>query len=99
MYRSGAKTGFSLIPVIQVFSLALIFSIPALWGAKVFTSTPQRYERVVVQPGDTVWSIVERRASPSDDLGEAAYRVASINHLAPKMSLRPGQVLLLPHDL
>ncbi len=96
MHRSHSGPGGSLIPLIQVLSLVLIFSLPVLWGSKVFTSTPAHYDRVVVQPGDTVWSLVSRRSANSDDLGEAVYQVGQINHLKPNARLEPGSVLLLP---
>jgi hypothetical protein len=88
--------GASLIPLIQVLSLVLLFSIPALWSSKVFTSTPMRYDRVVVRPGDTVWALVSRRSHSGDDIGEAVYQVSQINHLLPNAKLAPGTVLLLP---
>lgn len=96
MYRGHRGPGASLIPLIQLLSLVLLFSLPALWGSKVFTSTPARYDRVVVQPGDTVWGLVSRRARATDDLGEAVYQVSQVNHLQPAAKLRPGSVLLLP---
>jgi LysM repeat protein len=96
MYRGRGGPGASLIPLIQVLSLVLLFSLPTLWGSKVFTSTPARYDRVVVQPGDTVWALVARRSAASDDLGEAVYQVSQLNHLRPNAKLQPGRVLLLP---
>jgi predicted Zn-dependent protease len=96
MHRALGGPGTSLIPLIQVLSLVVLFSLPALWGSKVFTSTPVRYDRVVVQPGDTVWSLVARRSASADDLGEAVYQVSQLNHLQPGSKLQPGSVLLLP---
>jgi len=82
--------------MIQVLSLALVFALPVVWGSKVFTSTPARYDRIVVHSGDTIWNIVSRRAGSADDLGEAVYQVSQINHLNPHSRLEPGSVLLLP---
>ena len=96
MYSSRRKTGGSLIPLIQVLSLVIVFTLPVVWGSKIFTSTPARYDRVVVQAGDTVWSLVSRRSNSGDDLGEAVYQVSQINHLAPNSRLAPGSVLLIP---
>src|SRR5579863_750788 len=87
MYRGHSGPGASLIPLIQVLSLVLLFSLPALWGSKVFTSTPVHYDRVVVHQGDTVWSLVARRSAASDDLGEAVYQVSQLNHLQPDARL------------
>ncbi len=96
MYSRHRRPGGTLIPLIQVLSLVLVFALPVVWGSKVFTSTPARYDRVVVHPGDTVWSLVSRRTSSADDLGEAVYQVSQINHLKPDSRLEPGSVLLLP---
>ena len=86
----------TLVPLIQILSLVLVFALPVVWGSKVFTSTPARYDRVVVHQGDTVWSLVARRTASGDDLGEAVYQVSQINHLASDSRLEPGSVLLLP---
>jgi LysM repeat protein len=98
MYRGHGGPGAGLIPLIQVLSLVLLFSLPTLWGAKVFTSTPARFDRVVVAPGDTVWSLVARRCSSAQDVGEAVYQVQQVNHLQPDARLQPGRVLLLPKN-
>ncbi len=96
MFRGHRGPGASLIPLIQVLSLVLLFSLPALWGSKVFTATPVHYDRVVVHPGDTVWTLVARRSQTTDDLGEAVYQVSQLNHLRADAKLVPGRVLLLP---
>lgn len=96
MLRNDRRSRASLIPFIQVLSLVLVFALPVVWGARVYTSTPSRYDRVQVQRGDTVWSIVSKRALPGSDVAEAAYAVAQVNHLAAQSRLQPGQVLLVP---
>jgi hypothetical protein len=96
MYRGHSGQGASLIPLIQVLSLVLLFSLPALWGSKVFTSTPPRYDRVTVQRGDTVWSLVARRSASNEDVGETVYQVVELNHLSRDLRLQPGRILLLP---
>lgn len=92
-YRTSRAT---LIPVIQALSLVLVFALPVVWGARVYTSTPSRYDRVIVRNGDTVWSIVSKRVASGGDVAEAAYAVAQVNHLAAQSRLQPGQVLLVP---
>ena len=96
MLRNNRRSRASLIPFIQVLSLVLVFDLPVVWGARVYTSSPSRYDRVHVQQGDTVWSIVAKRALPGSDVAEAAYTVAQVNHLAAQSRLQPGQVLLIP---
>ena len=96
MFRYRRTQRASLIPFIQVLSLVLVFALPTIWGARIYASSPTRYDKVVVQPGDTVWSLVEHRAKAGTDVAEAAYQVASVNHLAAGTRLHPGQVLLIP---
>jgi hypothetical protein len=96
MYSHHRRQGGTLVPLIQVLSLVLVFALPAVWGSKVFTSTPMRYDRVVVHSGDTVWSLVSHRSTRSDDLGEAVYRVSQINHIQAGARLQPGSILLFP---
>jgi len=96
MYHTNRRPGGSLIPFIQVLSLVLVFALPVLWGSKVFTSSPVRYDRVVVHHGDTLWGLVSRRVSSADDVGEAVYEASAINHLKADERLAPGRILLLP---
>ena len=96
MFPYRRKPRASLIPFIQVLSLALVFALPVIWGARIYTSSPTHYDRVVVRPGDTVWSLVAQRARSGADVAEAAYEVAAVNHLAAGKQLHPGQILLIP---
>lgn len=93
-YRRTSRA--SLVPVIQVLSLVLVFALPVVWGARIYTSTPAHYERITVKSGDTLWSIVARRTAAGDDLGERVYGVAAANHIGANQSLKPGQVILVP---
>ena len=93
-YRRKSRT--TLIPLIQILSLVLMFALPVMWASRVYTSSPTRYSQVVVRPGDTVWSLVARRAGSGVDVNEAAYEVLEANHLQAGTRLRPGQVLLVP---
>ena len=96
MFPYRRKPRVSLIPFIQLLSLVLVFALPAIWGARIYTSSPAHYDKVVVRQGDTVWSLVSRRAHAGTDVAEAAYNVAAINHLAAGKQLHPGEVLLIP---
>jgi len=96
MFRYRRSQRVSLIPFIQVLSLVLVFALPTIWGARIYASSPAHYDRVVVRPGDTVWTLVAHRAKAGTDVAEAAYEVSSINHLAAGKQLNPGQVLLIP---
>lgn len=96
MFPYRRRTRASLVPLIQVLSLVLVFALPVIWGARIYTSSPVHYDRVTVRQGDTVWSIVAARSKAGTDVAEAAYDVASANHLAAGSALHAGQVLLIP---
>jgi hypothetical protein len=96
MFSYRRRSRATLIPFIQVLSLVLVFAMPAIWGARIYTSSPAQYDRVVVRQGDTIWSLVASRAAKGSDVGEAAYDVAAANHLSAGSALHPGQILLIP---
>ena len=96
LFSYRRKQRASLIPAIQAVSLVLVFAAPLLWGSLVYTSSPARYDRVVVHKGDTLWALVAKRATPGADVAEAAYSAAAINHLNAGERLLPGRVLLIP---
>jgi len=98
MLSHRRTTRVSLIPFIQMLSLALVFALPAVWASQVYTSSPARYDKVIVHQGDTVWSLVAARAAAGSDVNELTYDVMSLNRLQPQQRLRAGQVLLLPRN-
>ncbi|MBC5807983.1 MAG: hypothetical protein DLM53_04380 [Candidatus Eremiobacter antarcticus] len=97
VYRSANRPAASLLPLIQALSLALLFALPTVWSAKVFTASPARYDHVLVHRGDSLWSLVSKHASRADDVAEAVYQAAAINHMHATDRLQPGSVVLLPH--
>jgi LysM repeat protein len=52
---------------------------------------------VVVEPGDSLWSIAERTA-PSTDPREVVGRIRDLNGLRSNL-IQPGEVLLVPSAL
>jgi hypothetical protein len=57
-------------------------------------STPTRYEKVVVQPGDTLWSIA-KSAKPGADPRAYVQRIIDLNGLG-SSDVRVGQTLSIP---
>jgi hypothetical protein len=60
-----------------------------------YGSSPARYERVTVAPGDTVWSIAA--AHYGGDPRARVDQIIRANHLA-SPSLVPGETLRIPVD-
>jgi len=98
MHTYRRKTRVTLVPFIQLLSLVLVFALPVVWASQVYTSSPAHYDKVVVGRGDTVWSLVAKRASTGSDVNELAFNVMSLNHLKSGDRIHPGQVLLLPRN-
>jgi hypothetical protein len=72
------------------FSLCRVSGNADTSGARTATS----YPKVVVQPGDTLWSIA-RAAHPGQDPRGYVQRIVDLNGL-PSSDVRTGQVLSLP---
>ena len=95
--RSIAKSKgrFTLMPLIALGSLSLAVSIPTLASGHLYAASPQRYETVIVQPGDDLWTLSAARTPASGDVQITVDRVMSANHLD-TATLQPGQHLKIP---
>ncbi len=60
-----------------------------------YGSGPASYDRVIVAPGDTVWSIATSHYS--GDPRPHIEAILTANHLRTPL-LRPGEALLLPRE-
>lgn len=78
--------------VLRILGLALVFVL--LWALFAGESGASGVgERYVVQPGDTLWSIAERRGA--DDPRKDVWEIREANGLSGS-ALQVGQVLVLP---
>lgn len=81
---------------IFVLSLVLIiFAITPLAISRAFVATTT-YDTVYVKPGDTVWQIATKYASPKDDIRDVIFEIRKINKLDNNANVYPGQVLKIP---
>ena len=82
--------------VLAVVVLSVV-TVVSLWvGGAAFGGTAAAPPvRVVVQSGDTLWSIA-RGAQPAADPRATIESLRELNGLAPEARLVPGQSLLLP---
>lgn len=90
--RILATVGY--IAVLALVSAASIAFAWARTGVSVSDETA-RYEVVVVQPGDTLWSIARLQSPEGADLRQEVYEIRAINGLG-TASIYPGQRLLVP---
>ena len=89
------KTRFTLMPLIALGTLSLAVSIPTLATGHLYAASPQRYETVVVKPGDSLWALAAARTTSNDDVQNTIDRVMADNHLD-TATLQPGQHIRIP---
>jgi predicted Zn-dependent protease len=86
---------FTLMPLIALGSLSLAVSVPTLANGHLYAASPQRYETVVVKPGDSLWTLVAARTPAGEDVQATIDRVSAENHLG-SATLHPGQRIKIP---
>lgn len=89
-----SKSAQNLSTRVLILLLALT-SIFFLLGNTGAANEPQAVSAVVVQSGDTLWSIAEGIAEPGTDIREVVSDVKTLNSLSTS-SLQVGQSLLIP---
>ena len=87
--RSGRGAGGRILGLSGLILVGLL----AISTRLAYGEAPNGQGRVVVQPGETVWSIATRLA-PGDPRPEVD-AILRINHMSTPI-VRPGQSLLLP---
>lgn len=88
--KMKSKSFFKVIVV-----LFLLGAIAVPFALKVNGKTPLKYEKVVVYPGDTLWSIAKEIKTENEDIRKIIYEIRKINKLDTAVIL-PGQELLVP---
>jgi predicted Zn-dependent protease len=86
---------FTLMPAIALVALSLMVTLPTLSSMHLYAATAQRYARVTVQPGDTLWSIASAHTNASGDVQETIDRISQANHLQAS-TIQPGEHLRIP---
>jgi LysM repeat protein len=75
--------------------LLLVTALLVVSAQLAYGSSPARYDRVVVAPGDTLWGIAA--AHYRGDPRARVDQIIRVNHLA-SPALTPGQALRIPID-
>ena len=89
-----SKSAQNLSTRVLILLLALT-SIFLLLGNTGAANEPQAVSTVVVQPGDTLWSISEEITPQGTDIREIVSDLKTLNALSTS-SLQVGQILLIP---
>jgi LysM repeat protein len=84
----------TLMPLVALAALGLSVTLPVL-STSVHAASPVAYSSVTVRPGDTVWSLAERRTPAGGDVQGTVDAILAANHLG-GANLTVGQHLQLP---
>ena len=90
----GTKRKPTLMPLVALAGLSLAFTVPAL-SSTVHAAPPVAYATVVVQPGQTLWSLAEQKTANGGDVQATVDQIIAVNHLA-GANLAVGQKLTVP---
>ncbi|HTW83779.1 MAG TPA: LysM peptidoglycan-binding domain-containing protein [Candidatus Sulfotelmatobacter sp.] len=84
----------TLMPLVALAALGLSVTLPVL-STSVHAASPVAYTNVTVRPGDTVWSLAERRTAAGGDVQSTVDAILTANHLG-AANLSVGQHLRVP---
>jgi nucleoid-associated protein YgaU len=85
---------FTLMPAIALAALSLIVALPTLSSMRLYAAGAERYAKVTVHPGDTLWSIAAAHDA-GGDIQQTIDTIDAVNHLH-GAALQPGQKLRIP---
>lgn len=88
------KPKLTLMPLVALGGLSLAVTLPAL-SSTVHAAPPVAYTTVTVHPGETLWSLAERKTRANGDIQSTVDQILGANHLA-TADLRVGQHLRVP---
>ena len=83
------------MPLIALGGLTLAVTVPVLSAVTIHAAAPVRYTTVIVQPGDTVWSLAEQGAAKGADIQSVVDDMVAVNHIG-AAGLMPGQRIQIP---
>ena len=97
---TGARSGSRLAATAGYIAVIILITAASIALAMSRISDPREavgaYWEIVVQPGDTLWTLRERIALPALT-SDGLCRIRTLNGLA-DAEIRPGQRLLLPAE-
>jgi Tfp pilus assembly protein FimV len=92
--RGTSKRKPTLMPAVSLAALSLAVSLPVVSNS-VHAAPPVSYQTVTIRPGDTVWSVAERKTPTGGDVQAMVDQIIGANHLA-TASVTVGQRLRVP---
>lgn len=93
-WSSAHLSGWS----VMLLSVVLVWFGIAVMTLSMQPSPSHDLVEVVVQPGDTLWSLA-RQYAPGMDPREAVYIIRTVNDGLDPALIRPGDVVLVPREV
>lgn len=91
---TSAVVRYGIVAVLAaILALSIIYEMDPL-GWRTGVDAPAV---VVVQQGDTLWTLARAYGRPTADPRQTVSRIREANHLAGSL-IRPGEVLLVPQS-
>lgn len=81
---------YKIILIVMIFSAILI---PKGYRAK--GNNTVKYTKIIVYPGDTLWSIAAEHNDNKSDIRKLIYKIRTANNLESAI-IMPGQELVIP---
>ncbi len=101
--RSNKKRKLRKLPCIAVIVAAMFLGITINGiisqnaAASDDFNSERKLQKVTVQSGDSLWTLVEENYNYQGDIRKAIYEVKQINAIDNEI-IKPGQVILIPVD-
>lgn len=94
VYRIKSRLRFITFVMILFVSIISMTNLAFGYG-DVSSLTVEKFENVMISPGDTLWSIASQYTGSGHDVRELIYTICQINEVSPD-SIYPGQMLRIP---
>jgi predicted Zn-dependent protease len=93
--QSLRRKRFTLMPAVVLAALGAFVTLPVLSSTHLYAASPERFARVTVRPGDSLWSLAAQHVPSDGSVQDAVDRIIAINHLRGAL-IRPGEELRVP---
>lgn len=87
------KKRLQLLPMIILMIAAM--SLTVFLTSRVTSEEPENFQLIVVEQGDTLWSIAREHRSPDEDIRNLVHNIRRINNLQSAV-IYPGDKILIP---
>lgn len=79
--------------LIGIVFLALVYL--SVFSLLAYSGENYELKEIVVEPGDTIWTIAEKHCSPEENIRNFVFTIREVNEIDGAV-IHPGQKLLVP---